>query len=615
MHSKYNLRMTKERRERANYIMNSNKKILKSIQEIRIKVLSDFEKFKDSYSYEEYENNLLSKYDIDPDINYNYIIKLLDYYRSNINNDIDEDKIMKKIFQKIITLPFEKYKIIKMILLQYKDKLLMEEEMKFLYDYSYKEIFYKIVKLLIDLDKQKNGINLTNIQKIFLNFPINDYKEFKIPLRYGTVDLMYVYFINKLGFFFNCSKEEIIYEKYIAFFSFYDKNGYLSGAIEENDTFFLLYIFFCLNTYFKYSQNYIDVYSKFSFCSNYLYQNINYKRQCLKKIKKYLLNIHDIDLLTEEQLKNQKFIMKFNEVKYEFYLEDYFFSECNPHCIINSIMKKTFSFKYDLKNNKLFQNNHELNKIYSDYINQILKSNTTREYIGSIKDFIDYEFIFDNENIINELHQNTLFVQFPCCNVTAITDKHLYFVFINKSFLESNPLKKTIEVSGKSISQSHEYINHCARMLLSVNDFKIEQKIPETQYKTLNFNDLTKQYKDGDDKWDAIMFGDKIDKIYINGVYFLFNISNWQFSIKYFSEKFQAFNKWIQNMKDLEKNWNFLKKTNALIEKLKGQFGDNLDLNKNDLWIIYNQGIKASVRVDDPQCIHFNTCSLWMAPW
>ena len=155
MHSKYNLRMTKERRERVNYIMNSNKKTLKSIQEIRIKVLSDFEKFKDSYSYEEYENNLLSKYDIDPDINYNYIIKLLDYYRSNINNDIDEDKIMKKIFQKIITLPFEKYKIIKMILLQYKDKLLMEEEMKFLYDYSYKEIFYKIVKLLIDLDKKK----------------------------------------------------------------------------------------------------------------------------------------------------------------------------------------------------------------------------------------------------------------------------------------------------------------------------------------------------------------------------------------------------------------------------------------------------------------------------
>ena len=152
-------------------------------------------------------------------------------------------------------------------------------------------------------------------------------------------------------------------------------------------------------------------------------------------------------------------------------------------------------------------------------------------------------------------------------------------------------------------------------MLLSANDFKKEQKIPETQYKTLNFNDLTKQYKDGGDKWDAIMFGDKIDKIYINGVYFLFNISNWQFSIKYFSEKFQAFNKWIQNMKDLEKNWNFLKKTNALIEKLKGQFGDNLDLNKNDLWIIYNQGIKVSVRVDDPQCIHFNTCSLWMAAW
>ena len=149
MNSRYNLRKTKERENRPNYLEKNNtinvKRKIKSIKEIKIEVLNEFKKYKNIYSYEEYENNLLSKYDIDPDINYEYLIKLFDYYKKNMNNINNEDEIIKKIFQKIITLPFEKYSIIKNNLLSYKNKLLMKEEIKFLSNYSYKEIFYKII--------------------------------------------------------------------------------------------------------------------------------------------------------------------------------------------------------------------------------------------------------------------------------------------------------------------------------------------------------------------------------------------------------------------------------------------------------------------------------------
>jgi len=306
--------------------------------------------------------------------------------------------------------------------------------------------------------------------------------------------------------------------------------------------------------------------------------------------------------------------MNYNNEEYEFYLDDYFFYKNKFIHVINSIINKQFSFKYDLKNNTLFKNNTELNIIYNNYVDQILKSNLTKEYIESIEDLQDYEFIYDNEEILKEFHDNTIFVYFPCNNVSAITDKNLFFIFVNKDYSGQLSLQKSIEVCGKSISQSHEYINHCTRVILAANDFSKEKKTPETQYKNIIYNSKTKDYKDGGDKWEKLIFGNKIDKIYLNGLIFLFDINNFNNSIEGFSKLFKNNNKKI-DFDVLNGFWNNFIESNNLILKLKDEFNDELKLDKKEYWTLMDQGMVASEKEYDPQCIPFNTCSLWMDYW
>ena len=145
-------------------------------------------------------------------------------------------------------------------------------------------------------------------------------------------------------------------------------------------------------------------------------------------------------------------------------------------------------------------------------------------------------------------------------------------------------------------------------MILSANDFKKEKKTPETQYKNIN-------YKDGYDKWEKIIFGNKIDKIYLNGLIFLFDINNFNNSIEEFSKLFENNNKKI-DFEVLSEVWNNFIKYNNFILKLKEEFNDELKLDNKEYWTLMDQGmITRKKEYDDPQCIPFNTCSLWMDYW
>ena len=92
-----------------------NLKDIKSIKQIKIEVLKIFNENKDNYSFKDYETELLSKYDIDGNINFHYLLKLIDYYEKNkkkINIKNEEDIYVKKIFKNIICLNFEDNKTI-----------------------------------------------------------------------------------------------------------------------------------------------------------------------------------------------------------------------------------------------------------------------------------------------------------------------------------------------------------------------------------------------------------------------------------------------------------------------------------------------------------------------
>ena len=363
------------------------------------------------------------------------------------------------------------------------------------------------------------------------------------------------------------------------------------------------YILFCLYTFFKYSKN-IDNTRVFEFCAKYLFQNIIYKKKCLKIIENYLINvnINELDKLNDEELLKKEFTLNYNGNLSTFSLKDIFFINKNRNEILKSIINNNcYSFEYDLKNNNLFFKNEELNKLYENYIYTILKSDITKEYFECLKDFDDYNFLFDNNSIIEELKDNTLFVYFPCDNVTGITDKDLYFIFINKKYKYSPVFKRIIEVNGKSLSQSHEYINHCARILLTANNYNKDKQTPENPYKNANFYEETKEFKDGGDKWEIIIFGQKINKIFLNGLIFLFNTNNFNNTIEKYKQLFKSENKTIY-FSQIKKNLTNFYDNDILLKNIFKEFGQNeIDslFKKKDSWLLNDQGIAANIKDED----------------
>ena len=166
----------------------------------------------------------------------------------------------------------------------------------------------------------------------------------------------------------------------------------------------------------------------------------------------------------------------------------------------------------------------------------------------------NFNYPFNDDNIIQELEDHTLFVPFPAKKFYGYSDKKSFTIFLN-SYINTSDLKSIfIDFDNLLKSEFHE-IKNIYRLYMHINDSKISLRTPEIKRKTLltneflqnnlpllneNKNNLEEIYKerlisknenDSLDYGDILEFamnGDKQEVFFIKGSLFRLTEKNWE---------------------------------------------------------------------------------------
>ena len=266
----------------------------------------------------------------------------------------------------------------------------------------------------------------------------------------------------------------------------------------------------------------------------------------------------------------------------------------NPSIYNINLMKKELShsifkkphFPSFIKFIKLqyFQENnfYTYNNIYYQFNKTLLKNILLSKVIKtSFEDFYpNEEFIFDKDEIINELFNSIIFVPFPLHNVYSVTDKKTLLIFINGSMKNYT---SQITYLGKSCSfiilELHEgfgnwasaYLSFCNQDLTLFKSNKLSEEILNDMGIIDKNNAKCLLRLDGGDILEILIFGRKLEYFTLNELLFLLCKRSYDVDYKTFKKNFKEAN---------EKNLSVLYKEVSKDEELYNFFNTfNIDLN------------------------------------
>ena len=554
--------------------LKKNKKILSklSFEEeclniYTIKQLHEFalEKYKQlitqkDLSYKIILNEVLDKfYDLDENMNETFLYKLRLYYIENkkaIDNgkDGESDNIASLFFKYIFTLDYKKRIIV------YKDfdffgdnEIFLPKDKNYFYQDSIEKIFKTFIKEMLKISstidiKTKTEddfkLDLKELYKNY-NFPNSSYK---IPIKFGNKELMYINFILQFRTIF-CIQNNTIYEE--KFNQFELKLRFLALNFfkeyfekEEYEILSLQYIIFSINTLFIYREVEMDlmeenIKNKMFECSRFLYQSFKEKKEYLKEIKEYIKNDINIDDIDENYLMNNLLIIKYNNKKVEINGNNCYFLGNKKSYLNKLINNNVYSFEY-LKRLKfpLFID-EKMNEDFKYFVKQFLQSNLTNEYINSLKNIPKFNNIAFTDEIINEINENTIWVKFPVECLQGLSDRNIYTIYLNNNIENFQSDKLICIFSSKLVTNAHEDSNHILRLLLNINNFNILKTTPKNSdkiYKNYFYNEIMQKYNDQGDMWEDIVFGEKLTKFFILGSLVILDTDNFNLKISEFKK-------------------------------------------------------------------------------
>ena len=616
---------------------------LKSIEELHNNAINQFNLMEkeQNLTYDQIYNKIISIYDLDENINKFFLLKLNEYYLNNkkeIDNDTTgrSDEISIYFFTYIFTLKYEERIQMYEIFNYYgENELFLDNDRKYIYKDSLELVFKKFIRELLtislsidnntlkkDGDRERENYYISQLKELYNNYTFPSGLDYKIPIKFGNKELMYINFIIKIQNIF-CIDDKGNNGKIFFKYNIMDKLlalNYFSNylLLDEYEIINIEYLIFCLYVFFRYyDQKYIEVIQyfikkEFLICSKFLYQDFQDKIKNIKEIQEFITNDIDLDKIDENYFKNNLLEITYENKTIKINPLNYFFCGNNPNHLKEIINQTNYSFEYCKKNNfQLFLNNNELNEEFNLYVQKIMNSNLTLEYIQSLNNVPNIkESIFKNNKIINEINYNTYYVRFPLENILGVTDKETFSIFINNK-LENKKEPMFINfTTSKIITKSHENLNHILRLLFNINGINIEKYTPRNGkiFKKPYYNKITNDLKDQGDKWERIIFGEKINKIFIMGCLQILNISNFKLTIKEFRKKFIAYNKYY-NIKEIN---NALKKAKENTDNTILKDVNSFRINDDDYWLNEVHCIDARNGVneeeDNPQSISYGFC-------
>ena len=253
----------RQKRKRPNSSDKANLKLIPihTIQELHENALKLFYE-KKYIGFEEFEKNIISIYDLDENINYEYLTLLNRYYLNNKEAiDKDEkglsDKIAKNFYTYIFTLNYDDRLKIYDIYQFFKHNEIFENDEKYFYKEKMKFVFRELINKLIQLENIDEPY--TSYNDLIAEYSIPETKNKNlIPAIFGNEEFRYTTYIALLGSIINISKisasnegakNELIRQYISSIVLFKD---YLVLAPDKYDDEYIRYILFCIITVFFY---------------------------------------------------------------------------------------------------------------------------------------------------------------------------------------------------------------------------------------------------------------------------------------------------------------------------------------------------------------------------
>ena len=181
----------------------------------------------------------------------------------------------------------------------------------------------------------------------------------------------------------------------------------------------------------------------------------------------------------------------------------------------------------------------------------------------------------------------------------GVANKEGFGIFINRQIGKNS---KGLGIGGYIITITHEFVGHLLRVLININDrILASTSTPQKVFITIKDNDLSKSYMDGGDKFEAIVFGKKVQRLYIGGNHFLLDTNNWNLPLETFRNKFLR-NNIKKSPKVLKKELEKIKNSNNVMK----EFFKNInygDVNDD----IQTQSIKTRFHYEnDSSCLNMD---------
>ena len=427
-------------------------------------------------------------------------------YRAIKNYDVDED-IVYNYLDKCVKIDSENMKYLYTLSYKNRKKIIKKYKIKNnIFNKTSKLLFFEFMRFL----STKVEANAESSMKELESYKLDNFGKYIIAIKEGTNELKYYYFINIIYKWIKEDGHRESAKNYLNYF--YD--DFFSDKKNLNRIDEIFYILLRIDLYFLNNSPEGETILKSVVPS--VSQKLEDIKEGLDLIKdKIKEDINDIKITRRASLTLKKESKRFNP----FY---YVYSNQNYVSIIDNIKYKKYMFyEYFLKNKfNVFNNENEINA-FIKFMNKILESNVIKGYYSKVESFKKYEFPFERKEIVEYLWEKVIFTDLDEFNL-GITNREGFGIFINRN---KGRYEFGLGYGIFLITISHEFIGHFIKYLINSNEKLLANTpTPDQSFILAKDNISAKKYSDGVDKFKALLFGKKLQMLYIGGNHFLLDI-------------------------------------------------------------------------------------------
>ena len=423
----------------------------------------------------------------------------------------------------------------------------------------------KIIFKNICIDIINTDVN--NIKNIFEKNGVYFIKKIYniIPNKLGTNEFQYYCLLNDIFYYFDDNRVSFDNKKEI--FSIYEP---IIVSLDELNDYEIITIFnYLVNILYIYlDQTNINMLILYKIVNSCLPFNQNKakslllylkqkKRKFLKINNKYPYEYDEIQVKENDMiyLEINKIAIKieaknvnwnFHEIEFEINLKSGLFMFC---------IRYPYNCKYNY-----FTINEKIDKSLDSLFNKMINSDPVKVAMMSDVEANNFEYLFQNKDILNEFKDNIHLVVFPFENYHGYSDKKSFDIYLNIYINLENDLFKVFQIfESFLISKCHEYKN-CSRIYMrifgnselktpriSFSSKELEKRINESSSiissssanypkDSVIFKKSTNEYGES---FEIALFGYKVEILFLKSIIFCLDESSWDLKSTLFYEEFK----------------------------------------------------------------------------